>query len=105
MSGDDWQKGDLALCVKQDSTGPRLLTVGAVYTVAGLNEDWVSDPDPQLGLFLAEVVSRGPSWDGFDSRRFRKINPLTDEERDEFLADLNVPVRAVMPLSSAGDAA
>jgi hypothetical protein len=86
---DDWQAGDLALCVALDAA-PTALTVGRIYTVADLNLDWLDSEG--LGLFLVEV-SAGDGWDGFKADRFRKIRPLTDEERDEFTTDLRTPVR------------
>lgn len=88
----DWQKGDLALCVKQgdwtgNATGRRLVDLfpgiavpvcGSVYTVAwaGLSRignialEFVEVPTPQN--------SHGPlPW---SATRFRKITPGTEPE-------------------------
>jgi len=106
---DDWQVGDLALCVHGADWVPNggagripdeapfivsalFPTVGSKWVVncvqgvsgsrwadAGCDDDYViyiglcGQPDPYL----------------YDSRNFRKVRPLTDEERDEFLAENN----------------
>jgi hypothetical protein len=99
--GDDWKPGELALCVREG-----VIWCGPLTAHTG-------EYAPQKG-YCGEVVSTAPSmmFDGEPcpsgcmdlvfadgraglSQRFRRIPPLTDEERDEFLADLNVPVREV----------
>ena len=100
--GDDWQPGDLALCIKlgpwrrmsSDGTvakgeGPpagRVLEVrsvlpGACCSIALKFSDW---PDANV---------RG--WAGYDAKRFRKIRPhQPDEEDAETIRLLNgAPVR------------
>jgi len=78
-----WAKGDLALCVSSSFKAlfgadplkaPRR---GGVYLVTG-TELWNGD----AYLFLGEVPH--PALAAF----FRKINPLTDAERRQALADL-----------------
>lgn len=88
--GDDWAPGDLALCVngEQNWICEHPVRTGCVYTVATAFMTMCG-----VGLTLEEVEH--PMAKGYRASRFRKINPLTDEERDEFLADLNVPVREV----------
>jgi hypothetical protein len=85
---DDWQAGDLALCVAPEMDAKS----GGVYTVADVFFDpggW--DTEPGVGLEFREIGA--PGFDGYDAWRFRKIKPLTNEERDEFTADLRPPVR------------
>jgi hypothetical protein len=96
---DDWQAGDLALCVNNSdniplpagymTTGGRLLRVGAVYNVRSI----VDCPYTNIPLLvLEEVASQNPTG-GFNAIRFRKIRSLTDEEREEALLEMNPPVR------------
>lgn len=74
--GDDWQPGDLALCVK--TTGHGTIKAGAVATVerAAFCED-----DGLFGLWFVGIVSSGYSG-GFDARNFRKIRPHTPDAED-----------------------
>lgn len=89
---DDWKPGDLALCVR----GGINSRAGRVYTV----DDVIRPgeirfaPDLQctllwneLCLVFAELPIIGRNACG--ASRFRKINPLSDEEREQFAADLN----------------
>lgn len=86
---DDWKPGDLALCVR-----PELLaSAGGVYTVAEVFWDCGStDTTAGWGLIFSDLPATG-NFDGYDAERFRKINPLTDEEREEALRDLKLPER------------
>lgn len=88
---DNWQPGDLALCVR--NTDPVLgstkrVMPGRIYTVEF--PYWSSKGDG-LGLMLVGV--RSAMNCGFHAFLFRKIKPLTDEEREEFLRELNTPAR------------
>lgn len=87
---DDWKPGDLALCVRRDGGGfqpLRFIDPGEVVTVAeARNGGW-----PAIGLSFEE--SRG-FFTFYDSRCFRKIKPLTDEEREQALRELRSPVDA-----------
>lgn len=88
---DDWQVGDLALCVAltiRNLAPSRILRIGRVYTVTGVR--W-STREQCVALSLAEAKSRGLFGD-WHAAVFRKINPLTEEERRSFLADLRQPV-------------
>lgn len=91
---DDWKPGDLALCV--DAGWNAVLRKGAVYTV----ERIVIGNDPtcydhgEVGLGLVGVVIHSASGCA-NTKRFRKIRPLKDEERDSFLADLKLPAPLV----------
>lgn len=93
---DDWRKGDLALCVKRGKVwmhatggygggGPAF---GQLVTVRRVGF-WA--PDSMVVLWLegwpGEVFA-----DSFFCSRFRKIKPLTDEEREEALRELKEPV-------------
>lgn len=93
---DDWQIGDLALCVKNgqwyDADGgcehygiP--IRSGMVLSVRRVGQ---AIGHPCKALWLEGVEDR-VSPAGFGSIRFRKIRPLTDEEREAFEADLRVP--------------
>ena len=90
---DDWQKGDLALCVNArpcSCCGDGFpLAPGSVWTV---ERAW--DYRGTLALDLAGVPAAPFHTRGIAATRFRKINPLTDEERDETWRDLLEPVRA-----------
>ncbi|GEM_PF-2904384 len=89
---DDWQVGDLALCVRARRSPLSTLKVGGIYEVDAIR--WArnsSDGSHGVGLML---VGRPRGWKGgswIDGRNFRKIKPLTDEERKAFEADLRVP--------------
>lgn len=103
---DDWQVGDLALCVKRGAwhdgfhifdipvRAGMILTVRRVGRAIGF---------PCSALWFEGVDDRvAPS--GFGCIRFRKIRPLTDDERDSFLADLDEPItpaRRVAPVGAA----
>lgn len=74
---EDWNKGDLALCV--DDTPNRVwgksdLRLGRVYVVT--HTTWV---DGLQGLFLD--TARSQATHGFRSSRFIKVTP---QEEDEF---------------------
>jgi hypothetical protein len=89
MSGDDWQAGDLALCVRggyiSGPPGPSPVA-GAVYSVTGVTMEnfWESDgsdtEDVALWFEDAPPNERGDKcwWAG----RFRKIRPHTPDAED-----------------------
>lgn len=97
-SSDNWQAGDLALCVKggrrsdfkpnfPDSRYPksgRIYTVEAVgvstFRGMGKNALWLVD-GPLNHSTEDGVTIEESCW---PAERFRKINPLTDEEIEEF---------------------
>lgn len=91
---DDWQIGDLALCV---DAGPlkyidglpearreyvEALVAGRLYKVTHISKGRTCDC---IGLGDANYRAGGVST------RFRKIRPLTDEEREDFSEDLRFP--------------
>jgi hypothetical protein len=82
---DDWKPGDLALCVRRGEGTGDPTKPGAVYTVAGLHS-W----GPYPALSLREVPNEGVDWLYHFADRFRKINPPTNEERNESIRELNV---------------
>jgi hypothetical protein len=93
---DGWQVGDLALCIWRDNNfgwehlcGPRS---GAISTVSQVK---ISPQDGDIYLCFQDW----PSHMAFHHAEFRKIRPLSDEERDSFLADLGEtqPVTAPEP--------
>lgn len=84
--GDDWQVGDLALCVRRPERASNLTRPGAIYTVAA-----VGAYDRLPVLALSEVPNKGPDWCLHRACRFVRIPPLTGEERAEFLHELDEP--------------
>lgn len=86
---DDWQVGDLALCVKGDwKTLGRppagMPQRGQVFRVADVrNASEYYDIDRLCLVFEAYGIDH---W--FDHEHFRKIKPLSDDETREFKADL-----------------
>ena len=96
---DDWQVGDLALCVSDGwvhtikvggDTGfrPRVGSVHQVVEVA-------SSADKRHSHWPAGILALAfpPSPHAFfNVIFFRKIRPLTDEERRSFVAELDCPV-------------
>lgn len=90
---DDWQVGDLALCVRVGSwldygIGPRSGSIHVVAYIYGLG-----DVDP-IGDVKHPCYLEFDEWapdNTFGCLNFRKIRPLTDEQRDSFMADLRVP--------------
>jgi len=97
-SGDAWQAGDLALCVvggrrnnfKKDFPDSRFPESGRIYTVETVGMSsfkgtekpalWLVD-GPLNHCIEGGVVIEERCW---PAERFRKINPLTDEEIEEF---------------------
>ncbi len=95
-SGDDWQVGDLAMVIRVEALGPggwvchqgKGVKSGMVFTVASVLRSpvWTA-----LGFNDFKSSWCNGEW---DSRSFRKIKPLSDEESESFLADLREPVEA-----------
>jgi hypothetical protein len=87
---DDWQAGDLALCLR--NPGPKIdpwePVVGGVYSVIQVGS--TRSGEPWLNLAEDPTAETDSGWDMF---WFAKIRPLTNEERDKFIADLRTPVR------------
>ena len=76
---DDWQPGDLALCVDDSPSWPfgeSNLVRGRCYTVSALSPC----PDGIPGLHLVEVRSKSPF--GYNPPLFRKIRPHTPDAED-----------------------
>ena len=88
---DNWQPGDLALCVRKPKRVS--IAVGGIYTVAAVSG--FTDDLGELGLRLVGVpLPPDPFHYPFiAASRFRKINPLNEAERDAALRELNTPVR------------
>lgn len=97
VSGDAWQAGDLALCVvggKRHNNNPlpdhRYPKAGRIYTVETVGETKFRQKQ-KLALWLVDGPLNfwGKDWQAIEeavwpAERFRKINPLTDEEIEEF---------------------
>ena len=85
MSADNWQKGDLALCVNtrpssrwQNRRGPKS---GQVATVES-----VTFGKTRMGLVLVEFPTSNRY--GWSASRFRKITPPKADEYDRETIDL-----------------
>ena len=95
---DDWKPGDLALCVRVGliecefsiHTGKDAPPPGSVEEVVavGLARDTFG---PHVGRPCGCVDLTFASGKGAVGQRCRKINPLTDEEREEAMRDLKLP--------------
>lgn len=92
MSGDDWQVGDLALCISPRSWEPPEACdphAGTILTVSALDH---TDPCG-LGLWFDGVSS----CDSYMAYAFRKIRPHTPDEEDretiELLTGNRAPIR------------
>lgn len=80
---DEWQVGDLALCVANALPPPRnkptkLLRIGAVYTVRSVR--W-SITEQCVAIGLNEVRSKNTLGD-WHASVFRKIHPHTPDAED-----------------------
>lgn len=91
----EWQPGDLALCVRASSRN-NVGRPGAAYVVEHVvhaggtfnGRNVVASPaGDTVGLFFEKHGCKNPAA----ASRFRKINPLTDEERRQALEDLKLP--------------
>lgn len=99
---DDWQVGDLALCVDDTPCGifpgsEGGVHKGSIYLVEAVQRLRDIYRRECTGLQLDRHNPTHPvtGATGFHNAiRFVKIRPLSDEERDSFLADLRVPVEA-----------
>ena len=85
---DDWQVGDLALCVDDTNLRKGLIRKGGVYRVNDLCHGEHVRFGPQIALYFDGV----DDIMGHAAIRFRKIKPLTEEERRSFVAELDCPV-------------
>ena len=87
---DDWKAGDLALCVRASDMADNPTSPGGIYQV---ERAYIHQDEGLLALDFVGVPNRGAYWYGNAFERFRKINPLTDAEREEALRELNTPER------------
>jgi hypothetical protein len=82
---DDWQPGDLALCVNASPCpefGDTGLSGGIIYSVREvLNDHGGSSALYGKGDVALRVVGV-LHWFPFDAKRFRKIRPHTPDEED-----------------------
>lgn len=90
---DNWQPGDLALCVRAGFVranimcGGKGLREGGIYTVAAF---WVCPETADECLTLEKDYDAG---EGRLASRFRKIHPLNEAEHASAMRELNAPVR------------
>lgn len=97
---DDWQVGDLALCINEAPCpifGSALRRRGRVYLVIEVKvlKDYAGRDETGLRMDRDNPVHPTRNIIGYSNAIcFRKIRPLSDEERDSFVADLKHPVEA-----------
>lgn len=79
--GDDWQVGDLALCVAKRTHGKSTFAPGGIYTVSGVVAGRFKGK-PEVGLKFDgdHVGADGKEW--IRASRFRKIRPHTPDAED-----------------------
>jgi len=95
---DDWKPGDLAMCVhvgtwRDYGVGPsrgQVIEVADVFPPDEVGELIGDDYHPCFLGFTAWLPANA-----FGCGHFRKIPPLTNEDRDSFLADLKLPAPLV----------
>ena len=92
----DWQVGDLALCVRWKAKDLPQIVVGGVYTVERLWTHYQNAKCKGLSFDFVEVP-RPACNSSFDARCFRKIRPLPDEERREAERELANDKREEVP--------
>lgn len=91
---DDWKPGDLALCVKRE---PWRNDEGAILQGGPQSGQAFVVEEAYISKRVGDLMLAFPDFprEGFAAIYFRKIPPLTDEERDSFLADLKLPAPLV----------
>lgn len=82
VSGDDWQAGDLALCVRQPRAHAGLVRSGGVYTVAAVAP--FVDFEGEGGLAFEGITPPPASgyYQYWAMSRFRKIRPHVPDAED-----------------------
>ena len=95
---DDWQPGDLALCVNntpwEHEAEAFFLNLGGVYTVAACG---VPAGGKRFCLAFREISRDGKRGNAYCASRFRKIRPHTPDAEDAETIRLltGAPVREV----------
>jgi len=83
MMADDWQPGDLALCVNntpwEHEAEAYLLVLGRIYTVAACG---VPPGGKRFCLAFRDISNDGKSGNAYCASRFRKIRPHTPDAED-----------------------
>src|SRR5690348_1287385 len=91
---DDWQVGDLAVCVEARKSP---LNAGSIYTVSAVLFDPASNSLGGFSNYTLQLVGITPSMrsaKGFCETRFRKIRPDAHEgERQDWIDLLKVNTR------------
>lgn len=87
MSGEGWQPGDLALCVKggkvdPDDNGPSWPQCGRVYTVEDIGTVEFSD-GPDAALWFYDAPENNPGERVWWAGRFIKVTPPEADEFDQ----------------------
>lgn len=93
---DDWQPGDIALCVARHSLELDNLTIGGVYTVAEVFWGYPIHPDDQesVALRLVEQSPSHPDADGYGAQYFKKIG--NKKQFDAFMRQVMTPVPQIV---------
>lgn len=90
--GDDWQAGDLALCVALAADAVFVIEgrqplapgpiIGLCYTVTAVSRAHDCFGRPGVALKFAEIAQRHPRAAGYNAICFRKIRPHTPDAED-----------------------
>lgn len=91
-----WEKGDVGVCIEggawsfptgEPCSGPEKNQFVTVRGVLRVGE--------KCGLWLEEFPGESIN-DAFEAEYFRKVPPLTEKERDEFLTDLEFEAKVLL---------
>lgn len=97
---DDWQVGDLALCVNDIFSEPMRIgmsrpSAGAVYRIESMRHQAFANGRSGLGLVFKDGPLNRQTMNGvvtfeaiWSAHRFRRIAPLTPEEHLEAIREL-----------------
>ena len=84
----DWQKGDLALCVREPENPALPSMMGKVFTVSGVDRE--VDCFGEIGLWFFEIsIKETREWaSSCAASRFRKVTPPKADEFDREVIEL-----------------
>lgn len=96
---DDWEKGDLALCVKLPQDADEYLSIGAMYVVNEVFWGWsIYEPDTGgLALNLAGVTYPHPDAHGYGVENFIKVGGRSVEQELSSEVDQSYPIPVKEP--------
>lgn len=82
-----WSRGDLALCVDDEGINHPSVRRGGIYTVRSIHK-WATRTYGIIQSLSFKGIKTGFGDLGFLAERFRRIDPLSDQEEAEFRSDL-----------------